>query len=67
MYLSSVACLHSWPKRQNQLKRNNIPNQNHRFDNRIIFTALHCMQRGPSDRNGVRLSVRPSVRPSVTA
>jgi len=33
----------------------------------LIFTALHCMQRGPSDRKSVRLSVRPSVRPSVTA
>ena len=27
----------------------------------IVFTALHCMQRGPSHRNGVRLSVRLSV------
>ena len=26
-----------------------------------VFTALHCMQRGPSHRNGVRLSVRLSV------
>ena len=26
-----------------------------------VFTALHCMQRGPSDRKSVRLSVRLSV------
>ena len=30
--------------------------------NIVVFTALHCMQRGPSYE---RLSVRPSVCPSV--
>ena len=34
---------------------------------RMVFTALHCMQRGPSDRKSVRLSVCLSVCLSVTA
>ena len=34
---------------------------------RLVFTALHCMQRGPSDRKSVCPSVCLSVRLSVTA
>ena len=56
--IHNAVTIHKTSKKFNAKKYMALPATRKMF---AIFTALHCMQRSPSHRNGVRLSVRLSV------